>query len=63
MICQEPMASFAPAMKIGHQMVEQLLLHKSIDKKEAKNISIGIINIITDTSIYGLMMSITVDVI
>jgi len=38
------MASFAPAIKIGHQMVEQLLLHKSIDKKEAKNISIDMLN-------------------
>ena len=28
MIFQEPMASFAPAIKIGNQMVEQLLLHK-----------------------------------
>jgi len=44
MIFQEPMASFAPAIKIGHQMVEQLLLHKSIDKKEAKNISIDMLN-------------------
>ena len=44
MIFQEPMASFAPAIKIGHQMIEQLLLHKSIDKKEAKNISIDMLN-------------------
>ena len=44
MIFQEPMASFAPAIKIGHQMVEQLLLHKSIDKKEAKNISIDMLD-------------------
>ena len=28
MIFQEPMASFAPAIKIGAQMVEQLLIHK-----------------------------------
>jgi len=44
MIFQEPMASFAPAIKIGHQMVEQLLLHKSINKEEAKNISIDMLN-------------------
>ena len=31
MIFQEPMASFAPAIKIGKQMVEQLLIHKNID--------------------------------
>ena len=39
MIFQEPMASFAPAIKIGKQMVEQLLIHKNIDKNEAKSIS------------------------
>ncbi len=40
MIFQEPMASFAPAITIGAQMVEQLLLHKSISQKEAARISI-----------------------
>ena len=44
MIFQEPMASFAPAIKIGHQMVEQLMLHKPLSKKEAKNISIDMLN-------------------
>ena len=43
MIFQEPMASFAPAIKIGKQMVEQLLLHKSINKDEAKSISIDML--------------------
>jgi len=43
MIFQEPMASFAPAIKIGKQMVEQLLLHKSINKEEAKSISIDML--------------------
>ncbi|MEM7505830.1 MAG: ABC transporter ATP-binding protein [Pseudomonadota bacterium] len=40
MIFQEPMASFAPAITIGEQMVEQLMLHKRIDKREAAKISI-----------------------
>lgn len=40
MIFQEPMASFAPAMTIGYQMVEQLLIHKKLSKQEAKNLSI-----------------------
>ncbi len=40
MIFQEPMASFAPAIKIGSQMVEQLVLHKKISEAEAKRISI-----------------------
>ena len=40
MIFQEPMASFAPAITIGDQMVEQLLLHKDLNEKEAEKISI-----------------------
>ena len=43
MIFQEPMASFAPAIKIGAQMIEQLLIHKPIDKKEAKSISVDML--------------------
>ncbi len=44
MIFQEPMASFAPAIKIGSQMVEQLMIHKPLDKNKAKNISIDMLN-------------------
>ena len=40
MIFQEPMASFAPAITIGDQMVEQLLLHKNITKTQAISLSI-----------------------
>ena len=40
MIFQEPMASFAPAITIGDQMVEQLLLHTSMNKSEASEYSI-----------------------
>ncbi len=40
MIFQEPMASFAPAITIGDQMVEQLLLHSHMTKKEAVTHSI-----------------------
>lgn len=43
MIFQEPMASFAPAISIGSQMVEQLVIHKNISEKEAKNISVGML--------------------
>ena len=43
MIFQEPMASFAQAIKIGAQMVEQLLIHKDINKHEAKEISINML--------------------
>tara|TARA_B100001123_G_scaffold439699_1_gene577094 strand:- start:1809 stop:2825 length:1017 start_codon:yes stop_codon:yes gene_type:complete len=44
MIFQEPMASFAPAIKIGNQMIEQLILHKETDKNQAKQISIDMLN-------------------
>ena len=40
MIFQEPMASFAPAITIGDQMVEQLLIHTEMTKAEAKEHSI-----------------------
>ncbi|MEN8246509.1 MAG: ABC transporter ATP-binding protein [Thermodesulfobacteriota bacterium] len=44
MIFQEPMASFAPAITIGDQMVEQLVLHKKITKKKASDISIEMLD-------------------
>ena len=37
MIFQEPMASFAPAITIGDQMVEQLMIHSDMTKVKAKN--------------------------
>ena len=40
MIFQEPMASFAPAITIGNQMVEQLLIHSDMTAAEAKEVSI-----------------------
>jgi oligopeptide/dipeptide ABC transporter ATP-binding protein len=44
MIFQEPMASFAPAITIGDQMVEQLLLHGSMSKRGATDLSIEMLN-------------------
>ncbi len=44
MIFQEPMASFAPAITIGDQMVEQLLLHLKISRQEAQEISIEMLD-------------------
>jgi oligopeptide/dipeptide ABC transporter ATP-binding protein len=44
MIFQEPMASFAPAITIGDQMVEQLLIHSEMTKAEAKKISIEMLD-------------------
>ncbi|SHH56891.1 ABC transporter ATP-binding protein [Marivita hallyeonensis] len=44
MIFQEPMASFAPAITIGKQMVEQLQLHGDYSKQQAKNISVEMLD-------------------
>jgi len=44
MIFQEPMASFAPAISIGDQMTEQLLLHGDMSKRAAKDLSIEMLN-------------------
>ncbi|MEO0655489.1 MAG: ABC transporter ATP-binding protein [Pseudomonadota bacterium] len=44
MIFQEPMASFAPAITVGDQMVEQLTLHTDMTRKQAKAHSIDMLN-------------------
>ncbi|MCE2524115.1 MAG: ABC transporter ATP-binding protein [Rhodobacteraceae bacterium] len=44
MIFQEPMASFAPALTIGDQMVEQLLIHTGMSKDEARRHSIEMLD-------------------
>ena len=40
MIFQEPMASFAPAITIGDQMVEQLMIHTDMSRSECQELSI-----------------------
>jgi peptide/nickel transport system ATP-binding protein len=44
MIFQEPMASFAPAISIGDQMVEQLLIHTGMTAKQSKEVSIEMLD-------------------
>lgn len=44
MIFQEPMASFAPAITIGDQMVEQLMIHTDMKSKRAKEVSIEMLD-------------------
>jgi len=44
MIFQEPMASFAPALTVGKQMVEQLQIHTNMSKARAKEISIEMLD-------------------
>ena len=43
MVFQEPMASFAPALSVGAQMVEQLRLRRRIAKREAKEIAVDML--------------------
>ncbi|MBE9477193.1 MAG: ABC transporter ATP-binding protein [Proteobacteria bacterium] len=44
MIFQEPMASFAPAITIGDQMVEQLQIHTDMNAKRAQEVSIEMLD-------------------
>lgn len=44
MIFQEPMASFAPSIRIGAQMVEQLQIHTNMNKKQARELSIEMLD-------------------
>lgn len=44
MIFQEPMASFAPAITIGDQMVEQLQIHTDMNRKRAQEVSIEMLD-------------------
>jgi len=43
MVFQEPMASFAPALTIGSQMAETLMIHLKVPKHEAKNVAIDML--------------------
>jgi len=43
MIFQEPMTSLSPVHTIGNQIIEAILLHKTQDKKEARQLAIEII--------------------
>lgn len=36
MIFQDPMTSLNPVIKIGHQIMEGILIHNKVSKKEAK---------------------------
>ncbi|MEM9268626.1 MAG: ABC transporter ATP-binding protein [Pseudomonadota bacterium] len=44
MIFQEPMASFAPAITVGKQMVEQLMIHTAFSKAAARELSIEMLD-------------------
>jgi peptide/nickel transport system ATP-binding protein len=40
LIPQEPMASFSPVHTIGDQIVEAIMLHQSVDKREARKVAL-----------------------
>ncbi|NBT30948.1 MAG: ABC transporter ATP-binding protein [Rhodobacteraceae bacterium] len=44
MIFQEPMASFAPAITVGAQMVEQLMIHRAMTRRAARALSIEMLD-------------------
>ena len=44
MIFQEPMASFAPSISIGKQMVEQLQLHSEMSKAQAREVAVEMLD-------------------
>ena len=44
MIFQEPMASFAPSISIGKQMIEQLQLHSEMNKDQAREIAVEMLD-------------------
>lgn len=44
MIFQEPMASFAPAITVGKQMVEQLQIHTGMSRAQARELSIEMLD-------------------
>jgi peptide/nickel transport system ATP-binding protein len=44
MIFQEPMTSFSPLHTIGNQIIEAILLHRDVDKKEARKLAIDMLD-------------------
>lgn len=44
MIFQEPMTSLNPVFTIGHQLIEAITLHRDINKKEAQNLAIQVLD-------------------
>ncbi|MBO9475825.1 ABC transporter ATP-binding protein [Shimia sp. R10_1] len=44
MIFQEPMASFSPIYSIGNQIMEAILLHRQVSKRQAREIAIEMLD-------------------
>lgn len=45
-IFQEPMTSFSPVHTIGNQLIEAILLHRSVSKDEAREIAIDLLRLV-----------------
>lgn len=46
MIFQEPMTSLDPLFTIGNQLIEAIRIHQKVSKKDAKNYSIELLNLV-----------------
>lgn len=46
MIFQEPMTALNPLLTIGYQLTENIMLHRNVDKKNAKEIAIHYLNVV-----------------
>jgi oligopeptide/dipeptide ABC transporter ATP-binding protein len=46
MIFQEPSTSLNPVFTVGNQIMEAILLHQNVSKKEAKKIMIGLLKVV-----------------
>jgi peptide/nickel transport system ATP-binding protein len=44
LVFQEPMTAFSPVHTVGSQMIEALLLHKTSDKREARELAIAMLD-------------------
>jgi len=57
MIFQEPMTSFSPVHTIGNQITEAILLHRTKDKKEAREITIEMLGGMRQRAMIAMALS------
>ena len=59
MIFQEPMTSLNPVFTIGYQIEESLILHKGMDKKQARERAIELLELVAFSTISPAYMTAT----